>query len=63
MRKVTLLIIGFFALSFQSQIVQAAENKNPAWVEQVEKITELKGSFNTEEGVFKVTSPRAQCFS
>ena len=58
MRKMIFFVVGVFILFLQVQMGEAQENKNPAWAEQVEKITGLKGTFNEKEGVFKITSPR-----
>jgi len=58
MRKIMFFIVGFLILFLQSQAGWAQDNNNPAWAQQVEKITGLKGMFNEKEGVFKVTSPR-----
>src|SRR5258708_561615 len=58
MRKIIFLILGILIFSSQPQIGAAEENKNPAWTQQLEKITGLKGIFNEKESVFKVTAPR-----
>ena len=58
MRKIMLVIIGVLILSLPVCIAEAQENKVPAWTQQVEKITGLKGTFNEKESVFKITSPR-----
>ncbi len=67
MKRATFLLTGFLIFfAVQTQIVAAKENSKSSmkesveliWNEQIEKITELKGTFNDDKSVFKVTSPR-----
>ncbi len=58
MKKIVFVLAGAFILSLPAHPGLAQENKNPAWTQQVEKITGLKGTYNEKENVFKVASPR-----
>src|SRR5436305_12589762 len=53
MKHRTLLLVFLAAVSVSARAAQAQLDTN-----RIEQITGLKGKMNTEEGVFKVSSPR-----
>ena len=65
-KQIFFITVLFISFVLQPQVAKAKENhkssakesSKPSWIEQVEKITELKGIFNEDGGVFKVSSPR-----
>ena len=60
MRVHHFLLVGVALLTTVWEIAMSAETSSqPIDTAQIEQLTGLKGSFNKEEGVFKVTVPRS----
>ena len=61
MRMHHFLLIGVASLTSVWEVATSAETEpgQPINIAQIEQLTGLKGSFNKEEGVFRVTVPRS----